>query len=70
MSHIGTTLKEVKSATTAANAAAGSANTAAKAAQDQTAAAKEATDALIAQTNHITFQLDPKDGGLNIVYTE
>ena len=67
---IGTTLKEVKSATTAANAAAGSANTAAKAAQDQTAAAKEATDALIAQTNHITFQLDPKDGGLNIVYTE
>lgn len=67
---IGTTLKEVKSATTAANTAAGSANTAAKAAQDQTAAAKKATDTLIAQTNHITFQIDSKDGGLNIVYTE
>ncbi len=67
---IGATIKDVKSATTAANTAAGSANTAAKAAQDQTAAAKEATDTLIAQTNHITFQLDPKDGGLNIVYTE
>lgn len=48
----------------------GSANTAAKAAQDQTAAAKKATDTLIAQTNHITFQIDPKDGGLNIAYTE
>lgn len=67
---IGAALKDVKSATTAANTAAGSANTAAKAAQDQTAAAKEATDTLIAQTNHITFQLDPKDGGLNIVCTE
>lgn len=67
---IGATLKDVKSATTAANTAAGSANTAAKAAQDRTAAAKKATDTLIAQTNHITFQIDPKDGGLNIVYTE
>lgn len=67
---IGATLKDVKSATTAANTAAGSANTAAKAAQDQTAAAKKATDTLIAQTNHITFQIDPKDSGLNIVYTE
>lgn len=67
---IGATLKDVKSATTAANTAAGSAATAAKAAQDQTVAAKKATDTLIAQTNHITFQIDPKDGGLNIVYTE
>ena len=67
---IGATLKDVKSATTAANTAAGSAATAAKAAQDQTAAAKKATDTLIAQTNHITFQIDPEDGGLNIVYTE
>lgn len=67
---IGATLKDVKSATTAANTAADSANTAAKAAQDQTAAAKKATDTLIAQTNHITFQIDRKDGGLNIVCTE
>lgn len=67
---IGAALKDVKSATTAANTAAGSANTAAKAARDQTAAAKKATDTLIAQTNHITFQIDREDGGLNIVYTE
>ena len=67
---IGEALQSVRLATTAADTAAGSANTAAKSAQDQTTAAKKATDTLIAQTNHITFQLDPEDGGLNIVYTE
>ena len=41
-----------------------------KAAKDQAAAAKSATDALIAQTQHITLAINSEDGGLDIVYTE
>ena len=64
---IGKSLEAVKTATTTA---ATNANTAAKAAKDQAAAAKSATDALIAQTQHITLAINSEDGGLDIVYTE
>lgn len=67
---IGESLEAVKTATTTAETAATNANTAAKAAKDQAAAAKSATDALIAQTQHITLAINSEDGGLDIVYTE
>ena len=67
---IGKSLEAVKTATTTAETAATNANTAAKAAKDQAAAAKSATDALIAQTQHITLAINSEDGGLDIVYTE
>ncbi len=66
---IGKTLEDTKTATAAAERATTAATTAAKSAQDQAAVAKKATDTLIAQTNHITFQVGD-DGGLDIVYTE
>lgn len=66
---IGKTLEDTRTATAATKTATTAANTAAKSAQEQTAAAKKATDTLIAQTNHITFQMG-NDGGLDIVYTE
>lgn len=66
---IGKTLEDTKAATAAAKTATTAANTAAKSAQEQTAAAKKVTDTLIAQTNHITFQMG-SDGGLDIVYIE
>ena len=66
---IGKTLEETKTATAAAKTATTAANTAAKSAQDQASAARKATDRLIAQTNHITFQVG-NDGGLDLVYTE
>lgn len=67
---IGESLEAVKTATTTAETATTNANTAAKAAKDQAAAAKSATDALIAQTQHITLAINSEDGGLDIVYTE
>lgn len=67
---IGKALQETKTATADAKTATTTANTAAKSAQEQAAAAKKATDTLIAQTAHVTFQVDPEDGGLNIIYTE
>lgn len=67
---MGKTLQDARTAATNADAAADAANTAAKAAQDQADVAKKATDTLIAQTAHITFQVDSEDGGLNIIYTE
>nr|WP_295264044.1 hypothetical protein [uncultured Blautia sp.] len=66
---IGKLLEDTRNATIEAGKAANTANTAAKAAQDQTAAAKKAIDTLIAQTDHITFQVGD-DGGLDIIYTE
>lgn len=32
--------------------------------------ANAAAEAVKAQVNHIAFQVDPEDGGLNIIYTE
>lgn len=42
----------------------------AEASEKATENANAAAEAVMAQVNHITFQLDPEDGGLNIVYTE
>ena len=67
---IGKALQETKTATADAKTATTTANTAAKSAQEQAAAAKKVTDTLIEQTAHVTFQVDPADGGLNIIYTE
>ena len=47
-----------------------SAKTEAKKATEAADAATAATKALTAQTNHITFQMNSEDGGLDIVYTE
>nr|DAG70490.1 MAG TPA: hypothetical protein [Caudoviricetes sp.] len=67
---IGATINEAKEATTKATAAAKSATAAATEATTQAAAAKKATETLVDQTNHLTFHVDPEDGGLNIIYTE
>lgn len=65
--------KVVENAKTA-TAAAKSQTEAAKAATDeaakQAAAAKQATETLKTQTDHITFQFNQNDGGLDIVFTE
>ena len=42
----------------------------AEASEKATKNANAAAEAVMAQVNHITFQIDPEDGGLNIVYTE
>lgn len=42
----------------------------AEASEKATENANAAAAAVMAQVHHITFQVDPKDGGLNIVYTE
>lgn len=67
---IGATINEAKEATTKATAAAKSATAAATEATTQAAAAQKATETLVDQTNHLTFHVDPEDGGLNIIYTE
>ncbi len=69
-SDIGITVTNAKAATTAATEAASNADDAATRAKAQSEKTKEVTDILIAQVNHISFQIDPDDGGLNIVYTE
>lgn len=63
-------VENAKTATTAAKSQAEAAKTATDEAVKQAAAAKQATETLKAQTDHITFQVDPDDGGLNIVFTE
>lgn len=40
------------------------------AAKEATTAAKAATEELKSQVNHITFQKNSNDGGLDIIYTE
>ena len=40
------------------------------AAKEATTAAKTATEELKSQVNHITFQRNAEDGGLDIIYTE
>lgn len=69
-SEIGKTLEETRTATIEAKTATQNANTAAETAKEQATAAKSATEALLAQTNHITLTINSEDGGLDIVYTE
>ena len=66
---IGASIAKVKEATTQATAATKNATAAAEA-TTQAAAAKKASETLVDQTNHLTFHIDPEDGGLNIIYTE
>ena len=63
-------VENAKTATTTAKSQTEAAKTATDEAVKQAAAAKQATETLKAQTDHITFQVDPDDGGLNIVFTE
>lgn len=67
---IGEAIDQTKSATIAANKAAVNANEAASTATEQIEKTKAVTDTLVAQINHLSFQVDPTDGGLNIIYTE
>ena len=67
---IGASIAKVKEATTQATAATKNATAAATEATTQAAAAKKASETLVDQTNHLTFHIDPEDGGLNIIYTE
>lgn len=67
---IGVSIAKAKEAATQATAAAKSATAAATEATNQAAAAQKATETLVDQTNHLTFHVDPEDGGLNIIYTE
>lgn len=48
----------------------GLAKTATEEATKQAAAAKAATETLKTQTDHITFQVNSEDGGLDVIYTE
>lgn len=67
---IGASIAKAEEATTQATAATKNATTAATEAAAQAAAAQKATETLVDQTNHLTFHIDPEDGGLNIIYTE
>lgn len=67
---IGASIAKAKEATTQATAATQNATVAATEAAARAAAAQKATETLVNQTNHLTFHIDPEDGGLNIIYTE
>ena len=64
------TVKNAEDATSAAKSQTEAAKSATDEAEKQAAAAEQAIEMLKAQTDHITFQVDPDDGGLNIVFTE
>lgn len=67
---IGTSIAKAKEATTQATAATQNATAAATEAAARAATAQKATETLVDQTKHLTFHIDPEDGGLNIIYTE
>lgn len=69
-SEIGKSVQAAVAATVASEKQTGLAKTATEEAKKQAAAAKAATEALKTQTDHITFQINPEDGGLDVIYTE
>lgn len=64
------TIADMKDPQTEVGAIIESAKAEAKKATEAANAAAAATETLKAQTNHITFQMNSEDGGLDIVYTE
>ena len=64
------TISDMKDPQTEVGGIIESARTGANNATEAANAAKSATEDLKKQTNHITFQVNSEDGGLDIVYTE